>query len=391
MRDIIGPRPDDKPLLLAGAMSGTSADGVDVALVRVQGPADRLQATLLLHHHRPYPPDLQQAIRQIRLDGNVALRRLSEITRVITLTYAAAANEAVLGANVVSQDLAAVAAHGQTMFHDPPLTMQCLDPSLLAAEVGCRVISDFRRADCAAGGQGAPLVPFADYMLFRHPSRRRAVLNIGGIANVTLLRPGATLDEVVAFDTGPGNCLSDWLMGPTGRSHDPGGTGALRGRAIGSIVDRVIQDPYFARRPPKSTDGPAMIAMFRDAILQEGAAAPALDDLLATACRITARSIAAALAEQDFHPDELIVSGGGTANAAIMSELQALFQGVVVSDDLGIPSPAREAVAFAILGYASLHEIPANLPRVTGARRAVVLGSITAGSNATAATGGFSA
>src|SRR6185503_13117382 len=177
---------------VAGAMSGTSADGVDIAIVAIDGRGYDMTARLVVHHHRPYNDTLRRQIFAFRSGGGGSvsqdtLGELAQMGREISLTYAAAVNEALAAAHMEAKNLAAVAAHGQTLFHDPPNTIQWLDPSLIAAEVGCPVVSDFRRADCAAGGQGAPLVPFADYILFRDPVKTRVLLNIGGIANITHL------------------------------------------------------------------------------------------------------------------------------------------------------------------------------------------------------------
>jgi anhydro-N-acetylmuramic acid kinase len=194
-------------------MSGTSGDGVDVALVRIIGSGLSMQATLLKHHHIPFDASIRAQLFAIRDGGGkIALSDLARLGRNISLTYARAVNETLSLANLHSSDIAAVAAHGQTVYHDPPNTIQWFDPSLVAAEVGCAVVSDFRRADCAAGGQGAPLVPFADYILFRDAKKNRVLLNLGGIANLTVLRASGRIEEVVAFDTGPGNCVSDWLI-----------------------------------------------------------------------------------------------------------------------------------------------------------------------------------
>src|SRR5215207_9295771 len=193
--------------LMAGVMSGTSADGVDAALVRVDFDAQPA-ATLVAHRHVAYAPDLRAEIFRLRNPAEpVTFPALARVARGVSFAYAEAVRAACTAAGVTSDELSAVAAHGQTLYHAPPDTIQRLDPALLAAETGCRVVSDFRRADCAAGGQGAPLVPFADYVLFRHPTRTRVLRNIGGIANVTHLRAGGGLDDLVAFDTGPGNCV----------------------------------------------------------------------------------------------------------------------------------------------------------------------------------------
>jgi len=365
--------------IVAGAMSGTSADGVDVALVRIRGRGMEMSATLLKWHCRAFPSGLRDAIARIRLGDPTPISVLAEVGREISLTYAAAVNEALLAADFSAADLTAVAAHGQTLFHDPPNTLQWLTPALLAAEVGCAVVSDFRRADCAAGGQGAPLVPLADYLLFRDPHKNRVLLNIGGIANLTYLRAGAGIDELIAFDTGPGNCLSDHLMrlaDPNGPGWDENGRRAAKGLPIVSIVKRVLGSPYFAKPPPKSTDGLAMVRLFSDA--QAAAHEPhSLENLLHTACAITADSIAQSIRRfLQPVPDEIIASGGGTLNQTLMGMLARDIP-VKAIDELGIPSPAKEAIAFALLGAATLDGVPGNVPAATGARRNVVLGAIT--------------
>jgi anhydro-N-acetylmuramic acid kinase len=204
-------QPQQHPRLLAGAMSGTSADGVDVAIVAIDGQGLDMSARLIHHNHIAYDNPLRDRIFSARQAGSIRLDELAKLGREISLCHAEAVNQALAASDLKATDLAAVAAHGQTLFHAPPDTIQWFDPALVAAEVGCPVVSDFRRADCAVGGQGAPLVPFADYILFRHPTKNRVLLNIGGIANITWLKAGGSLDDVIAFDTGPGNCISDWL------------------------------------------------------------------------------------------------------------------------------------------------------------------------------------
>lgn len=370
---------DANSRLIAGAMSGTSADGIDVAITRVTGRGLAMSAELVLHHHRPYDPPLRQAIFALRNTGRTELRDLARIGREVSLTYAAAVTEALNAANLKATDLAAIAAHGQTLFHEVPLTIQYFDPSLVAYEVGCPVVSDFRRADIAAGGQGAPLVPFADYILFRHPSKTRVLLNLGGIANITYLRAGGTTADVIAFDTGPANCICDHLMrrhDPNGPGMDTGGKVTAAGRAIAAVIKGMTEHPYFAKSPPKSTDGPEMIAAFRAA----GGESLPLADAMRTACWITAETIATAIRRLlPVRPDELIVSGGGSKNPIMMQQLRSELPGLPVaqSDDVGVGSDAKEAVAFALLGAATLDGVPSNVPSVTGARRGVVLGSTT--------------
>jgi len=363
-------------------MSGTSADGVDVAIVAIAGRGLEMRAKLLASHQRRFQVDLREQIGQIRMGTAIPISVLAGVGREISLSYAAAINECLVIAGASAGDLAAVAAHGQTLYHDPPNTIQWLDPALVAAEVGCAVVSDFRRADCAAGGQGAPLVPMADYLLFRDSGKNRVLLNIGGIANLTFLPAGCEIDSLIAFDAGPGNCISDYLMhhaNPRGTGWDEGGRLAAGGVPVHPIVTLVLSSPYFAQSPPKSTDGPAMIKLFADAQAAMGRRYP-LEYLVRSACLIAADAILESM--RNFlkpFPDEIIVSGGGTKNQVLMDMLrQPLGEGIVKTiDELGIPSAAKEAMAFALLGAATLDGLPGNVPVATGASRGVVLGAVT--------------
>ena len=368
--------------IIAGAMSGTSADGVDVAVVRVDGRGLEMSVRLLGHHHADYPPELRAAVFACRNSGQIALSELAALGRGVSLTYAGAVTAAVASAGLTPADVTAIAAHGQTLFHAPPDTIQWLDPALVAAETGVAVVSDFRRADCAAGGQGAPLVPFADHILFTDPLRHRALLNLGGIANVTYLPAAGALDALLAFDTGPGNCVIDWLvryMHPDGPGVDVDGVLAAHGKPDEPTVLRMLSGGFFKRPPPRSTDGPAMVDLFTAAVADFGSRGR-LPNNLATACLVTAAAVGRALREFLPHfPDEVIVSGGGTRNATLMAYLRRQLPGVPVktTDELGMPSEAKEAIAFALLAAATLDGEPSNVPAATGARRRVVLGSVT--------------
>lgn len=373
--------------LIAGAMSGTSADGVDVALVEVRSRGLEMTARLVCHQHRAYHPELRKMIFSIRENGASDLRALAQCGREVTLAYAAAVRDALQGAGVTAREVAAVAAHGQTLFHEPPHTIQWFDPALLAAETDCVVVSDFRRADCAAGGQGAPLVPFADYILFRHPTINRVLLNIGGIANVTWLPAGCSLDQVRASDTGPGNCISDYLVrtgDPDGPGIDLDGQRALSGKVNGRLLEQALRTPFFSKPWPKSTDGPHMIRAWLDARARVHDPL-SLDDELATACALTTVAISDSIqtlgsvgsSGRTILAGQLIVSGGGDRNRAIMRGLQHASRQIMTIDELGLPSEAKEAIAFALLGAATLDGVPSNVPSCTGARRSVVLGSIT--------------
>ena len=369
---------------IAGAMSGTSADGVDVAIVRIDGVGLEMKAQLVRHHHQPYPKELRAEIFAFRggpIQGSNLLARLASMGRAISLTYARAVNDALLAAGMTAEQLSAVAAHGQTLFHDPPNTIQWFDPSLLAAEVGCAIVSDFRRADLAAGGQGAPLVPFADFLLLRDPTKNRVLLNLGGIANITWIPANATTDQIIGFDTGPANCVMDHLA----RQHKLEGGIDLDGR-LSTAGKADFQVSFLAIRnwrlvfnkPPKSADIPEMIDAFEAALKVLGKETMPLADQMATACEMAALGLNLAFAHLPAPPDEIIVSGGGTRNPRLLVEIEEKTKAPVGTiDESGIPSEAKEALAFALLGAATLDGAPSNVPSVTGAKRAVVLGSIT--------------
>jgi anhydro-N-acetylmuramic acid kinase len=370
--------------LIVGTMSGTSADGVDAALTQITGHGLDMKAQVLLHHYKSYPPEARREILAFRNDEvktNI-LNRLAKMGRQITLITAAAINETLALAKVNFNDVTAVAAHGQTLFHEPPDTIQWFDPALLAHETKCQVISDFRRADLAAGGQGAPLVPFADFLLFRHPKKNRILLNLGGIANITWLPANCTQEQVLACDTGPANCISDWICrtyGPVEMIWDVDGAGAARGRVSHEVVDHFLEDGYVAIVGPKSTDGPAMIAAFERALEKSKHKPEELNDLLATAANLTARTVYESINAVAERVDEVIASGGGTRNKSIMNWLASKLNPTPIrlTDDSGISGASKEAMAFALLAAATLDGIPSNIPSVTGASRAVVLGSIT--------------
>ena len=368
--------------LIAGAMSGTSADGVDVAIVRIEGVGLEMRPVLVHHQHRCYSSELTERILSMRSQEGAGFRELTDVARQISITYAVAVNEALMACSLSDRDLTCIAAHGQTLYHCPPLTLQIFDPAQLAVETGCTVVSDFRRADCAMGGQGAPLVPFADYILFRSPTRGRVIVNIGGIANITYLPAGGAIHRVTAYDTGPGNCISDHLI----RSHssggmhfDEGGQLAASGSPILPLVQAVLADPYFTAPPPKSTDGPAMLAIFQRERLRLKLTDAPLPDLLASACEITAGALVGAIHTlAGSQAVDCVFAGGGTLNRTLTDYVGRLLGSAVrTTDDLGVPSQAREAMAFALLGAATMDGVPASLPSVTGARRGARLGSIT--------------
>ena len=368
--------------IFAGAMSGTSCDGVDVALVKISGHGFAMQAELLLHGANDYPPSLRNRILDVRNRGDVALSELAKLAADVSEQYALAVNKALQISGHAADSIAAIAAHGQTLFHQPPFTLQWLDPSLLAAKTGIDVVSDFRRADCAAGGQGAPLVPFADFILFGQTGKTRVLLNIGGIANITFLPASGVITDIIAFDTGPGNCIMDHLMRQAypDKNYDEGGAIAKTGRVRDDLIEHFLADDFVQKKWPKSTDGPAMIAIFENARQKTGQTL-SLQDQLATASEISCRLIRMAIDTLPSIPTEIIASGGGTRNVHLWDRLRAAHADsptrISTTDNYQIPSSAKEAMAFALLGAATLDRFPSNIPAATGASNSVVLGSIS--------------
>lgn len=357
---------------IVGVMSGTSADGIDVARCELNGDGGPGWGRLAAFESVPYDPGLRDRIIRLRQGGAATLKDLAQLTRDLTLAHADAVRK------VMHDSVEAVADHGQTVFHAPPLTTQLLDPSLLSAEVSRPVIGDFRRADCAVGGQGAPLVPYADFRLFRDTRVTRVLLNLGGIANITYIPAGGGTASLRAFDTGPANCISDFLCGAgsAGRSaFDKNGMMAEMGAVSMEVVEAFMRTPYLLRGWPKSTDGPEMVAAFHDA----GGMRLDMNDALATAAECVARSVARAVESLIPRASEVVVSGGGTRNPVMMRRLTAMLAParVLTTDHFGVPAAAKEAIAFALLGHATLEGLPSNILSCTGAERPVVLGSIT--------------
>lgn len=366
---------------LLGLMSGTSMDGVDVARVRVTGRLPGLHVRCLSFRTLPYPRGLAADLRRVAGRG-ASFEDLAGLDRRVADAFSrAAVFEAGKG------HVSAIGSHGQTVFHRAregtrsAATLQIGDGDAIAERLGVPVVSDFRRRDVAAGGHGAPLTPFADWVLFRSWRREGAVLNIGGIANVTIL--SSRLAEIRGFDTGPGNCLMDAAVRrATGgrKGYDADGRLAARGKADEKILARLLRHPFFGERPPRST-GPEVFSPDWCGRVP-GFTRLALADRLATLAELTARSVAGALGR--FAPRRvrtLWVAGGGAENPDLMRRLARALTPLSVrrSDETGVPARAREAMAFAILAEAHLAGFPAGLPAVTGARRACILGKLSPG------------
>ncbi len=389
-------------MIVAGVMSGTSADGINVALVQIGSNAEmlkreRLTIQLLGHAEYSYPAKVRAAVLSTMNAASANVGDLARLNFLLGELYA----EAVVATQRrfrVNADL--VGCHGQTLFHqgDPlpylgrrvSTTWQTGEGAVIAARVGVPVISDFRPADMAAGGKGAPLVPYLDYLLFRDLKIGRIVQNVGGIANLTAIPAGASAEKIFAFDTGPGNMVIDAVVEKLfGKAFDRGGKIAASGAVIDSVLDPILRAKFFRVKPPKTAGREEFGREFvREFIERCGSARK--QDVVATATALTARSIADAVrrfvvpgggqtGRNAFN--EMILSGGGAKNATLIRMLTESLAplGICVrrSDEFGLPSEAKEAVAFAVLAYETWHRRPSNVPSATGAKRAAVLGKIS--------------
>ncbi len=361
-------------MIAVGLMSGTSLDGVDAALVRIHPRGARYAIEVVRFATHAFDDDLYAALLRALPPNRGSLAEAAQLHRRLGEVFGRAAR-AVLGGDTADY----VASHGQTVFHDGDrgITLQLGDAFAIREAVCASVCYDFRSADCAAGGHGAPLVPYVDALLFRSDSEDRVALNIGGIANVTVLPKRS--EEIVAFDTGPGNMLVDALV--RARTHrnqrfDRDGALAARGRVDERILAAMLDNPYFALQPPKSTGR----ERFGEQFLAEHRALEHLstEDAAATLTELTAITASRAIAAHAPSGSRVIVSGGGANNPALLARLGARLSGARVerSDTMGISPDAKEAVAFAVLGYETLRGRSANVPRATGARKPVALGSI---------------
>jgi anhydro-N-acetylmuramic acid kinase len=393
-------------VIVAGVMSGTSADGIDVALVRIEAqlgshsrPASterrrplHSRLTLLGHSSFPYPKNVRSAVLGAMNADQASVADLARLNFLLAEHYADAVLAAQRRFRVKAQ---LVGCHGQTLYHqgEPAsflgrkiaVTWQTGEGAVIAARIGVPVVSDFRPADMAAGGKGAPLVPFLDYLLYRDARIGRIVQNIGGIANLTAIPGGASPDRVIAFDTGPGNMVIDAVTEKLfGKSYDRDGSIAATGRVIDGVVARLLREPFFRTRPPKTAGreefGREFVKKFVRACERSAKA-----DVVATATALTARSIADAVRrfvmKRAGSYREFVVSGGGANNPTLMgmlaNEVSPLGLSLRLSDEFGLPSAAKEAAAFALLAYETWNRRPSNVPSATGAKRPAVLGKIS--------------
>ena len=389
-------------MIVAGVMSGTSADGIDVALVRIVGKGSTLRLRLIAHDHFAYSSAVRKAVLAAMNARSARVADLSRLSFLLGELYAEAVAKAVVNQSV---EIDLVGCHGQTLYHQGtaagflgrPITTtwQTGEGAVLAARVGVPVVSDFRPADMALGGNGAPLVPLLDVAYYAHRSKLRVLQNLGGIGNLTLI-PAAThvgkMERVIAFDTGPGNMVIDACAHKLfGKQYDVNGAIAAKGTVIEAALARALEHPFFRRKPPKSAGREEFGREFVAHFLRWCGPRADKSDVLATATAITASSIGAAVRQAlatlklpapfPEQKAEYVASGGGVQNRTLMriisEQVHPLGFRVLTSDDLGLPSQAKEAVAFALLAYQTWHRQPGNVPSATGARRAAVLGKIS--------------
>ena len=386
-------------LLVAGVMSGTSADGVDVAVCRIgPGEAETPTVDVLGHRTFPYPVPVREAVLDAMVAEQTSVAELSRLNWRLGAIYAEAVEQTCAELGVLPE---LVGCHGQTIYHQATAesylgepvraTWQTGEAAVLAERLHCSVVSDFRPADLAAGGQGAPLVPMLDWVMFRSKSVTRVLTNLGGIGNVTALPAGCGIREVMAFDTGPGNMVIDACMRRLyGREIDEGGVVALSGTVLEVVLEQELRAPYFHTAPPKSCGREEFGALFSDAFLARCRDAGGADaDVVATATALTARSMVAAyehfMAERlrGSSAIEFVVAGGGTKNAALMAMLTTALDARQVTvrhmEELGVAAEAKEAVAFALLAWLTWWGMPGNVVGATGAKRPVVLGKVSFG------------
>ena len=384
-----------KTMTVAGIMSGTSADGIDVAVVRIAPGKARPRLALVAHEGFAFPAALGRKVLAAMNAASTSSAELARLNWRLGIAYAEAVSATAVR-HQVKLDL--IGCHGQTLFHQPApvayagrsfaCTWQAGEAQVLAAKLGVPVVSNFRPADMLAGGQGAPLVPLLDYVLFAHPKRGRVLQNIGGIANLTAIPAGAAADRAIAFDSGPGNMVIDALAQELfGKRFDRNGAIAAEGVVLAPVLAAALRNAYFELKPPRTAGreqfGREYAAKFLAACRRQSAKR---EDALATATALTAETIAQsymrfARVKMKGSGVDYIVSGGGARNHTLMAmlaqRLEPLGCELAASEDFGMPAEAKEAAAFALLAWQTWHHFAGNVPAATGAARPVILGQVT--------------
>ncbi|MBV9082335.1 MAG: anhydro-N-acetylmuramic acid kinase [Acidobacteriaceae bacterium] len=376
---------------IAGIMSGTSLDGIDVAIIDITGSGFKAKINVLTSHSVPYPRNIRESLLAIS-NANAQTGDISRLNFLLGELYVEALEETAERAGIPLNSIKLIGCHGQTIFHEGQgsqflgkkvaSTLQIGESSVLCERTGIDVISNFRERDVAAGGKGAPLVPYLDYMLIRHRGRGRVAVNIGGIANLTAIPPNTNTDRVIAFDTGPGNMVIDQLVTRITQGqqcYDRDGTIAAAGVVDPKLLAKLLRDKYFRAKPPKTAGREQYGADFVSKLLDTELSS---EDLIATATALTAESIALGVRNfviPEMRVDEVFVSGGGTHNPTLMRMLRKALDPIPVmeSTEVGLDVDAKEAIAFAVMAYETAHLRPSNVPQATGAKRPVVLGKVT--------------
>jgi anhydro-N-acetylmuramic acid kinase len=377
-------------MIIAGIMSGTSADGIDVAFCEI----GRGRIVLIAHEHFAYPVQVRRTVLAAMDAKSIAVADLARLNFRLGELYAEAVLQSQRKHKIKKLDL--IGCHGQTLYHQgkaakylgKPLTCtwQTGEAAIIAARTDVTVVSDFRPADMAMGGQGAPLVPYFDFMALRHPTRGRILLNLGGIANITAIPAGASMKDVLAFDTGPANMVIDACMKRLfQREFDLDGRIASRGKILTLPLQQALRHPYFKLKPPKSCGREEFGAKFVTEFIKSCGSSKK-EDILATATALTAHSITLQVKQYVFNSKhkkykDMVAAGGGTENSTLMQMLRenstALGLNLQTTKNFGIPTDAKEAMAFAMLAYETWHKRPSNVPRATGAKCAAILGKVT--------------
>ena len=387
-------------MLVLGLMSGTSADGIDVALVRIAGAARGWPAASRAHlvdfAAFPYSSAVREAVLRLANGAATTTREISQLNFRLGELFAGAALRACRKFRISPRRISLIGSHGQTLYHQgaPSVflgarvasTLQLAEPAIIAERTGITTIADFRPADMAAGGQGAPLVPFVDYLLYRDSRRGRVALNIGGIANVSVIPASAQPKNVFAFDTGPGNMIIDALASHFTRGrlrYDRDAQLARRGHLLPELLNELLAHPFFRKAPPKTAGREEFGALYVEHLIAASRRVRVRpSDLIHTVTAFTSVSIARAFKDFIFpraRVDELIISGGGARNPLLVAYLVALLPSlkIISADELGVSGDAKEAFAFAVLAYEAWHQRANNLPSATGARHPAVMGKIS--------------
>ena len=383
---------------VVGMMSGTSVDGVDAALVEISGTDSEPKVKLLAFENKPYPPQVREKIFSLFTPANATVDKVGYMNFLLGEIYAKSALSVIEKAGMKPEEIDAIGSHGQTIWHAPipespdgipvAYTVQIGEGSVIAERTGILTVSDFRVADMAAGGQGAPLVPFSEYLLYRREKETILLQNIGGIGNMTVMPAGAKPRDVFAFDTGPGNMIIDAVISAvTGgeKTYDAGGETAAKGKVCNALLDILKEEPYYRQPLPKTTGREHFGVQYTEKILSWWKENPIpVEDLLATVTDLTAYSIADAYERYvlpKYRASEIIVGGGGSYNATLLRFMKERFapHGVAVrtQEDLGLSSDAKEAVAFALMADCCMRGKANTLPSVTGAEHPAVMGKIS--------------